>query len=69
MSGTGLAHFFETGLVLERTKGEILAFPYDEVSLNYVTWTESTNDAPRNQIRLWVKMAQSRVIMLDAGCS
>ncbi|MBB4096024.1 hypothetical protein HGG72_16755 [Ochrobactrum pecoris] len=67
MSGTGLAHFFETGLVLERTKGEMHASHYDEVSVDYVTWTESTNDAPRKQIRLWVKMAESRVVMLDAG--
>lgn len=66
-TGIGIAHFFEAGLVLERTKGEILASPYEGLRAEFLTWTESTNDAPRTRTRLWMTMPLHNIVAIDVG--
>lgn len=66
-SGIALAHFFASGLVLERTRGVILTLPYDRIRVDYLTWRDTTNDSERIRTQLWIAEAQNRVAVLDAG--
>lgn len=66
-TGIGLAHFFAAGLVVERTKGEILASPYDGLCAEFLTWMESTNDSSRARTRLWITMPQNKIVAIDVG--
>lgn len=67
-SGLALAHFFASGLVLERAKGDMLALRYDRIQVDYVTWKDTTNDSEHNRTQLWIKYSQDGVAVIDA-CS
>lgn len=65
-AGIGLAHFFGTGLVLERSKGELVALPYHQTRPDYLTWTESAEDSPRTRMQLWITVRRGEIAVIDA---
>src|SRR5690606_12026079 len=67
-SGEALVHFFESGCVLERTRGRIFALPYDRAPVDYVTWAERIpdSDGDRRRTHFWITLPDDEIVLLDA---
>lgn len=66
-SGRALVHLFEDGAVLERTRGRILAVPYERATVDHVTWRESMGDGgERTRTHLWIAAPAGETVMIDA---
>jgi len=67
-SGQALAHLFEEGAVLERTRGRIFALPYSSTAVEYMTWAERIpdSDGDRPRTHLWITLPDGQIAMLDA---
>ncbi|RKT87375.1 hypothetical protein SAMN05421805_113164 [Saccharopolyspora antimicrobica] len=65
-SGGALVHLFASGLVLERTHGELVALPHP-APIEFVTWEEPGEDTSFTWVQLWVTLPEGRTVALEGA--